>query len=75
MTLYIKEGFSPSPKLLYNCGCHESQVVKVSSILLNLYVLASQRNPDLDDTIYNYLLIKMADVQDADSKACFVFCW
>ena len=34
-------------------------------------VFASYRNPDLDDTIYDCLLTKMATVQDADPKAFF----
>ena len=73
MALYIKEGFTASHRPLYECGCHETQVVKVSGRLMNLYIFASYRNPDLDESIYECLLTKMAAVQQADSKACFVF--
>ena len=73
MALYIREGLSASHRPLYECGCHETQVVKVSGRLVNLYVFASYRNPDLDDTIFDCLLTKMATVQENDPKACFVF--
>ena len=73
MALYIREGLSASHRPQYECGCHETQVVKVSGRLINLYVFASYRNPDLDDTIFDCLLTKMAEVQERDSKACFVF--
>ena len=73
MALYIREGFMASHRPMYACGCHETQVVKVTGRLINLYVFASYRNPDLDDSIYDCLLTKMAAVQEADPKPCFVF--
>ena len=73
MALYVREGLSAFHRPLYECGCHETLVVKVSGRLMNLYVFASYRNPDLDNGIYDCLLNKMAAVQEADPKACFVF--
>ena len=73
MALYVRDGLSATHRPLYECGCHETLVVKVCGRLMNLYVFASYRNPDLDNTIYDCLLAKMAAVQETDPKACFVF--
>ena len=39
----------------------------------NFYVFSLYRNPDLDDRIYDCLLIAMAAVQAADARASFLF--
>ena len=73
MALYVREGLSATHRPLFECGCHEMQVVKISGRLVNLYIFSCYRNPDLDDSIYDCLLDRMAAVQEADVKACFVF--
>ena len=39
----------------------------------NFYLCSIYRNPDLDDGIFDCLLITMATIQESDIKASFVF--
>ena len=73
MAVYIRNNFSASHKSCYECGCHEMQVIKVSGKHNNFYLCSIYRNPDLDDSIFDCLLITMAKVQGDDRKAAFVF--
>ena len=73
MAVYIKDGFSASHKSCYECGCHEMQIVKVCGKYNNFYLCSIYRNPDLDDGIFDCLLITMATIQESDIKASFVF--
>ena len=73
MALYIRNNYSASHKSCYECGCHEIQVKKVSGKYNNFYLCSIYRNPDLDDSIFDCLLITMAKIQGDDRKATFVF--
>ena len=46
---------------------------RVCAARQNFYMSSLYRNPDLDDRIYDCLLIAMAAVQVADARASFVF--
>ena len=73
MVLYIKkdsENISSLP--IYECECHETLVVKVSSSR-NFYILASYRNPNLDDSIYSCLLLMKSEIQRDDPNGYFIF--
>ena len=48
-------------------------VFRVCGVRQNLYVLSLYRNPDLDDRIFDCLLISMAAVQVEDVPASFLF--
>ena len=52
---------------------HETMSCKVSSRFNNFHIFSVYRNPDLDNTIYDCLLSKMANIQSLDPKAAFVF--
>ena len=73
MAVYIRNKYPASHKSGYECGCHEIQVIKVSGRHNNFYVCSIYRNPDLDDSIFDCLLITMAKIQEDDRKASFVF--
>ena len=45
----------------------------VCRVRQNLYVYSLYRNPDLDDRIFDYLLVSMAAVQAEDVRASFLF--
>ena len=72
MAVYIRNGYSAS-KTSYACVCHEMQVMKVCGKHNNFYLFSVYRNPDLDDAIFDCLLLAMAKVQENDRKAAFVF--
>ena len=72
MAVYIRNGYSAT-KTSYACVCHEMQVMKVCGKHNNFYLFSVYRNPDLDDAIFDCLLLAMAKVQEDDRKACFVF--
>ena len=48
-------------------------MIKISGKHNNFYLCSIYRNPDLDDSIFDCLLITMAKVQGDDRKAAFVF--
>ena len=73
MAVYIRKKFPASRKTSYECGCHEIQVIKVCGRYNNFYLCSVYRNPDLDDKIFDCLLITMAKIQEDDRKASFVF--
>ena len=73
LSVYIRKGFNATLLPNFSCGCHEMQVIRVSSRLNNFYVFNLYRNPDLDDSIYDCCLMKMAMIQESDPKSCFVF--
>ena len=72
MAVYVRNGYSAS-KTSYACTCHEMQVMKVCGKQNNFYLFSLYRNPDLDNAIFDCLLLAMAKVQEDDRKACFVF--
>ena len=48
-------------------------VFRVCGAKQNFYVFSLNRNPDLDDRIYDCLLTEMAAVRAADERASFLF--
>ena len=58
---------------MFECGCHEVQIIKVCGKHNNFYLLSVYRNPDADDGIFDCLLVSMAAIQENDRKAYFVF--
>ena len=48
-------------------------VLRVCGARQNFYVFILYRNPDLDDWIYDCLLIAMAAVQATDARTLFLF--
>ena len=60
MAVYVRNNFSASRKANFECGCHEVQVLKVCGRTNNFYIFPVYRNPDVDDSIYDCLLLSMA---------------
>ena len=73
MAVYIRSGCSASHKAIFECGCHEVQIIKVCDKHNNFYLFSVYRNPDADDGIFDCLLVSMAAIQESDRKASFVF--
>lgn len=73
MALYIRAGFPAYRMNRYECGCHEVMVVRVCSKLHNVYIFSAYRNPSSNDAIFDCLLLKMATIQEVDSRAAFMF--
>ena len=73
MAVYVRNNFSASRKANFECGCHEVQVLKVCGRTNNFYIFSVYRNPDVDDSIYDCLLLSMASIQENDSKSAFIF--
>ena len=73
MAVYIRSGCSASHKASFECGCHETQIIKVCGKHNNFYLVSVYRNTDADDGIFDCLLASMAAIQENDRKASFVF--
>lgn len=73
LVAYVRNGFIGYRQKKYECRCCESLVIRVCGRLMNFYIFALYRNPDLDDKLYDCLLEAMAKIQSVDSKASFVF--
>ena len=73
LAVYIRSSFSAARTPRFECGCHETVIIRVCSRYHNFYLFPSYRNPDLDDGIYDCLLNSMAAIQEADTKASFIF--
>ena len=73
MVAYIRSGCSASHKAIFECGCHEVQIINVCGNHNNFYLFSVYRNPDADDEIFHCLLVSMAAIQENDRKASFVF--
>ena len=71
--VYIRSGCSASHKASFECGCHETQIIKVCGKHNHFYLFSVYRNPDADDGIFDCLLVSMAAIQENDRKASFVF--
>ena len=71
--IYVRSNFSASRFSCYECGCHEFMVVRVCSRFMNCYVFSIYRSPNTNNSIYDCLLIKMAEIQNVDRKAAFIF--
>ena len=73
MAVYVRSDFSATHKIAFECKCHETQVFKVSGKHSNFYIFSLYRNPDLDGSIYDCLIDRIATVQESDRRASFVF--
>ena len=71
MALYIKKSLRNYIYRvpIYECTCHEIQVVKVS----NFYIFSIYKNPNKDNSIYNCLLKQLSIIKNDDPNASFVF--
>ena len=65
MAVYIRSGCSASHKASFECGCHETQIIKVCGKHNNFYLVSVYRNPDAADGIFDCLLVSMAAIQHA----------
>ena len=73
MAVYIRSGCSPSHKASFECGCLETQIIKVCGKHNNFYLVSVYWNPDADDGNFDCLLVSMAAIQENDRKVSFVF--
>ena len=73
MAADVRDGYGAFRQLKFECGCCEVVVFRVCGARQNFYVYSLYRNPDLDDRIYDCLLIAMAAVQATDARASFIF--
>ena len=73
MALYIRNEFSATNQRTYECNCHEVQIVKVCGGHSNFYIFSIYRNPDANDSIFDYLLSSMASIQQNDIRSSFLF--
>ena len=73
MAACVRDGYGAFRQLKFKCGSCEMLVFRVCGAGPDFYVFSLYRNPDLDDQIYDCLLIAMAAVQAADVRASFLF--
>ena len=73
LAVYVKQGHLAYLQPKFECGCHEACIIKICGKLANFYIFCLYRNPDLDDSIYDCLLVSMAAIQSCDKKASFIF--
>ena len=73
MCIYVKSGFCATRFKNFECGCHETMVIKIISRFNNFYISSLYRNPNSDIFIYDCLLSKMAHIQSTDRKSSFIF--
>ena len=73
LALYIRDGFPAYRQSRYECACCEVFVVRVCGLRQNFYLFGCYRNPDLDDHIFDCLLVAMSRVQSDDPRSAFVF--
>ena len=73
MVAYVLDGYGAFRQPKFEWGCCEMLVFMVCGVRQNLYMFSHYRNPDLDDLIFDCLLISMAAVQTADIRASFLF--
>ena len=73
MAVYIRAGYPASRLRQYECGCHETMVVRVSGRRVNYYIFGVYRSPNADNGIYDCLISKLHDIQVSDAKSSFVF--
>ena len=73
MAAYVLDGYAAFHQPKFECCCCEMLVFRVCGVIQNLYVFSLNRNPDLDDLIFDGLLSSMAAVQTEDIRASFLF--
>lgn len=64
MCVYIKSSHNDSQVTKFDCGCHEILIIKICNRLINYYISALYRNPNLNNDICGCLLNSMAVVQN-----------
>ena len=70
---YVRDGYEAFRQPKFKSDCCEMLVFRVCSARQNLYVFGLNRNPDLDDLIFEYLLTSMGALQAEDVLASFLF--
>ena len=73
LCVYVRIGFTACRMSQYECNCHEVLIIRVCSRFNNFYIFTAYRNPDLNDSIFDYLIESMANIQNNDRKAAFLF--
>ena len=56
MAAYVQDGFGAFRQPKFECGCCEMLVFRVCGVRQNYFVFSINRNPDLDDRIFDSLL-------------------
>ena len=73
MATYVRDGYGAFHQPKFECGCCEMLVFRVCGVRQNLYGHSLYCYPDLDDRIFDFLLVSMAAVQAEDVRASFLF--
>ena len=73
MAVYIRSGCSASHKAIFECGCHEFQIIKMCSKHNDFYLFSVYRTPDPNDSIFDFLLVSMTAIQKNARKTSSVF--
>ena len=71
--MYEMPGYGAFRQPKFECDCCEMLVFRICGVRLNLYGFSLYRNPDLDDLIFDCLLVTMDAVQAEDIRASFLF--
>ena len=69
MAAYVRDGYGAFRQPKFECGCCEMLVFMVCGVRQKRYVYSLYRNPELDDRIFDCLLVSMAAVQAEDFRA------
>ena len=56
MAAYLRDGYGAIRQPKFKCGCSEMLVFGVCGMRQNLYEFSLNRNRDLDDQIFDFLL-------------------
>ena len=65
---YVRDRFVANKQGRFECGCCETQVMKVRGAVQNFYISCLYNNPDLDDRIFDLLLRVKARIHDANHR-------
>ena len=69
---YVRGGYRAFRQPKFEFGFCEMLVFRVCGVRQNLYVFSHNRNPNLDDLIFNCFLASMAPVQTEDIHTSFL---
>lgn len=67
--------FGASRRMRFECSCDYMTFVQMGSPFNNYYIFSVNCNSDLNNSIYDGLLVSMAAVQEFDPKSSFILCW
>ena len=70
MAADVRDGYGAFRQPKFACGGCEMLVFRVCGARQNLFVFNLYRNPDLDNRIFDCLVISMVSVQAEDVHAC-----